>query len=108
MIRQTAIIMLLQGLGKVLVFFRQILEKGVCFLPDPPVFFPSEAFLCTCRHQRYDHIHPLIHSFYTWNRVQIHAASAEAAGKITSSFSSWLFRLYPYFLPSYTGATSGQ
>ena len=41
------------------------------------------------------------------NRVQIQAASAEAAGKITSSFRSWLIRLYPYFLPSYTGATSG-
>lgn len=31
--------------------------------------------------------------------VQIHAASAEAAGKMTSSFSSWLLMLYPYFLP---------
>jgi len=26
--------------------------------------------------------------FYTWNRVQIHARSADAAGKITSNFSS--------------------
>ena len=41
------------------------------------------------------------------NSVQIHAASAEAAGKMTSSFSSWLLRLKPYLLPLSAGTVSG-
>ena len=41
------------------------------------------------------------------NAVQIHAARADTAGKITNSFSSWLLILKPYFLPVYTLSTSG-
>ena len=41
----------------------------------------------------------LKYPLYYCNSVQTQAASAEAAGKMTSSFSSWLFRLNPYFLP---------
>ncbi|MBR2811674.1 MAG: hypothetical protein IKD69_09870 [Solobacterium sp.] len=41
------------------------------------------------------------------NRLQIHAASADADGKMTNSFSSWLLMLKPYFLPSITCSASG-
>ena len=46
-------------------------------------------------------------SFLFQTMVQTHAASADAAGKMTRSFNSWLFRLNPYVLPSNTLSTSG-
>jgi hypothetical protein len=42
------------------------------------------------------------------NKVQIYAASADAAGNMTSSFSSWLLMLNPYFLPLSAGSVSGK
>ena len=74
---------------------RRIAEnRQLCLLPVIPVVITII----------YKYIIP---PFFLQNRVQIQAARADTAGKITNSFSSWLLRLKPYFLPSITWAASG-
>jgi hypothetical protein len=80
-------------------------EKEVAEIAALTECFCADSFRFICFHASFSPVIPLdIH----WKSVHIQAASAEAAGNITSSFNSWLLMLYPYFLPEYTLSTSGK
>ena len=73
-----------------------------CVVSHPDFHHQSEE--AAVQNQLYIICCPLL---FCQTRVQIQAASADTAGKMTSSFSSWLLILKPYFLPTITLSASG-